>query len=295
VSGFWPEIERSGARVAMVLASMIPLIAAAPDTPAMQRCFGQLHSVWGLPFPPEIRAVWRERFGVKWINCYGYGMTEGGKIFTVLPGDTLPPEGSQGRLSDEFEAMIADDADRELPPGAIGEILFRPKLPNIMFSGYWKRPEATAETWRNLWMHTGDLGRIDENGFFSFVGRKKDSIRRRGENISTHECEIVLARHPAIKEVAVHAVPSPLGEDDVKLTAVLKEDASVSERELCAWCIDNFPAFAVPRYYEFRDEIPKTSTGKPMKYALTAEGRTARTWDREESELRTQRKSGAKA
>ncbi len=290
VSGFWGEIERSGARVAYVLASMIPLIASAPDSEEMKRCFGQIHSVWGLPFSPELKRAWQERFGVKWINCYGFGQTEGGKICTVIPGEPLPPETSQGRVADEFECIIADDLGNELPRGTVGEVLYRPKKPDIMFSGYWHRPEATAEVWRNLWMHSGDLGRLEEAGWFSFVGRKKDSIRRRGENISTFECEMVLSRHTALKEAVVHAVPSPLGEDDVKVTAILREDVTLSERELCDWCIENFPWFAVPRYYEFRDDLPRTTTGKPLKYVLRDEGCTPDTWDMEAAGVKVPRR-----
>jgi crotonobetaine/carnitine-CoA ligase len=290
VSGFWGEIERSGARVAYVLASMIPLIASAPDSEEMQRCFGQIHSVWGLPFSPELKRVWQERFGVKWINCYGFGQTEGGKICTVIPGEPLPPETSQGRVADEFECIIADDLGNELPRGTVGEVLYRPKKPDIMFSGYWKKPEATAEVWRNLWMHSGDLGRLDEAGWFTFVGRKKDSIRRRGENISTFECEMVLSKHAALKEAVVHAVPSPLGEDDVKVTAILRDDATLTERELCDWCIAHFPWFAVPRYYEFRTDLPRTTTGKPLKYVLREEGCTPDTWDMETAGVKVPRR-----
>lgn len=290
VTGFWPEVERSGARVALILASMIPLLAAAPDNDAMLRCKGQIHSLWGLPFTPETRKVWHERFGVKWINSYGFGQTEGGKVFTVLPGEPMPPEGVQGRLAAEFDCQIVDDKDNALPPGTIGEVVYRPKRPNVMFSGYWKRPEATAAAWRNLWMHSGDLGKIDKDGWFYFIGRKKESIRRRGENISTFECEQVFSKHPQLKETVVHAVASPLGEDDVKVTAILRDDATLTEEELCLWCIEHFPYFAVPRYYEFREDIPRTSTGKPMKYLLTEQGCTPTTWDVEKSDIKIPRR-----
>ena len=285
VSGFWSEIERSGARVATILASMIPLLAKAPDDEAMKRCRGQLHSIWGLPFTDETYAIWRDRFGVKWINCFGYGQTEGGKVCTILPSEPRPPGGSQGRVADEFEARIVDDNGCELPSNTIGEVVYRPRYPDVMFSGYWKRPEATVEAWRNLWMHSGDLGRFDEDGYFYFVGRKKDSIRRRGENISSFECELVLSSHPHVKEAVVYGVPSPVGEDDVKATIMLKDQSALREEELARWCIDNFPAFAVPRYYEFVTEIPRTTTGKPMKYILQEAGHGAKTWDIENSSL----------
>lgn len=290
VSRFWDEIERSGARIAYVLASMIPLIANAPESEAEKRCFGQIHSVWGLPFSPELKAKWQERFGVRWINCYGFGQTEGGKICTVIPGEPLPPATSQGRVADEFECIIADDEGHEVPRGTVGEVLYRPKKPDTMFSGYWKNPQATAEAWRNLWMHSGDLGKMDEQGWFTFVGRKKDSIRRRGENISTFECEMVLSKHPELKEAVVHAVPSPLGEDDVKLTAILKEGSTLTHEALCHWCIEYFPRFAVPRYYEFRTDLPRTTTGKPLKYVLAEEGCTPATWDMDAHNIKVPRK-----
>jgi crotonobetaine/carnitine-CoA ligase len=289
VSGFWPEIERSAATVAVLLSTMPPLLASAPDNEAMKRCHGQLQSIWCVPFPRRIREIWKKRFGVGWINCYGYGMTEGGKIFTYIPGETLPPEGSVGHLADDFDAIIADNDDREVAAGTVGEVLFRPKRPNVMFSGYWNRPEATTQAWRNLWMHSGDLGKIDAEGFFYFVDRKKDCIRRRGENISIYEFELVLGRHPDIHEGVVHPVPSSLGEDDVKVTAVLKEGSELTAEALCRWCIENFPYFAVPRYYEFRTGLPKTPTGRVMKYQLKEEGCTPATWDMQKTGISVKR------
>src|SRR5690606_28044397 len=112
-----------------------------------------------------------------------------------------------------MQVQIFDDDDRELPPGQIGEIVCRPNYPNIMFSGYWRRPEDTVKAWRNLWFHTGDLGYFDEDGFFFFVDRKKDYIRRRGENISSMEVENVFLRHSAVAEVAAYGVPSDMGEE----------------------------------------------------------------------------------
>jgi len=176
---------------------------------------------------------------------------------------------------------IFDEHDQEVPPGTPGEIVARPRRPNIMFSGYWNQPEATVKAWRNLWFHTGDLGRIEPDGWFYFVDRKKDYIRRRGENISTHEMEAVFRQHPAIQDVAVHAVLSPLGEDEVKVTAEIKPDAAVTEEELCRWSIDRVPYFAVPLYVEFRETLPRSATGKVLKEVLRADGKTAATWDRE--------------
>ena len=154
----------------------------------------------------------------------------------------------------EFEVILVDDDDNEVPLGEVGEIVCRPRGPNLMFSGYWNRADATVEATRNLWFHTGDLGRLDEDGYLFFVDRKKDALRRRGENISSFEMEKVVYAHPAVRDAAVHAVPSAVSEDDVKVTVVLIDDAQVTEEELCRWVAERVPYFAIPRYVEFRDD-----------------------------------------
>jgi crotonobetaine/carnitine-CoA ligase len=159
-----------------------------------------------------------------------------------------------------------------------------------MFAGYWNRPEATVEATRNLWFHTGDLGRLDDDGYLYFVDRKKDALRRRGENISSFEMEKVLYGHEAIRDAAVHAVPSPLGEDDVKVTVVLQDGAGLSEEDFCRWVAERVPFFAIPRYVEFRDDLPRNPVGRVLKYQLRDEGVTAATWDREEAGVSFERR-----
>ena len=180
-----------------------------------------------------------------------------------------------------FDVRIFDDEDNELPRGSEGEIVIRPKRPHVMFEGYWGRPEATVATSRNWWYHTGDIGRIDEDGYLYFVDRKADYLRRRGENISSFEVERILVKHPAIADVAVHAVPSQLTEDDLKVTATLAPDARLTEEELFHWCLDELPYFALPRYIEFRDQLPRSPVGRVLKRELRAEGVTPATWDAE--------------
>jgi len=148
-----------------------------------------------------------------------------------------------------------------------------------MFAGYWGRPEATVETSRNWWYHTGDIGRIDEEGFLYLVDRKADYLRRRGENISSFEVERILMGHGALADVAVHAVPSEVTEDDLKVTATLAEGQSLTEEELFRWCIDQLPYFALPRYIEFRVELPRSPVGRVLKRELRGEGVTGSTWD----------------
>jgi crotonobetaine/carnitine-CoA ligase len=281
VSQFWPEVERSGATVVGFLGSMASLIADAPDSEAARRCYGQIRRVNAAPFPPAVVDKWRDRFGLKSGGSSSYGMTEAATISTLRGDEPMGPPGSSGRVGGDFDVKIFDDGDNEAPVGTPGEIVCRPKRPNIMFQGYWNRPADTVKAWRNLWFHTGDLGRLDADGYLYFVDRKKDYIRRRGENISTHEMEAVFRQHPAILDIAVHAVLSPMGEDEVKVTAEIIPGALLTEEELCRWSIERVPYFAVPLYVEFRDALPRSATGKVLKEQLRAEGKTATTWDRE--------------
>ncbi|HYH49408.1 MAG TPA: AMP-binding protein [Acidimicrobiia bacterium] len=279
VSGFWVDVERTGARIVNMLGTMIPLVGQMEDTPEMLRCKGQIRAVIGVPFTPALEQIYKERFGIELVGTPAYGQTEAASMITAKVGAAKP--GSSGRLNEDFDIRIFDEDDHELPEGTPGEIVCRPKKPNIMFNGFWNRPDATQAQMRNQWFHTGDIGKFDDEGWFYFVDRKKDYLRRGGENISSFEMEVALMRSGLVAEVAIHAVPSDLSEDDVKLTAVRPSGSSVTEEELCRWTIDNLPYFAVPRYVEFRDELPKNPVGRILKYQLRDEGVTPGTWDRE--------------
>jgi crotonobetaine/carnitine-CoA ligase len=241
-----------------------------------------VHTVRGNPFTEELKETWRARFGVRHVGSNDYGLTEAAVVTSLAEGEHLhAPPGSSGKRNPDFEVRVVDDEDRELPPNAPGEVIVRPMKPDIMFQGYWHRPDETVAVLRNLWFHSGDIGRFDENGFFYFVDRKKDYLRRRGENISSFEMESTFHLHPEIEDVAVHAVFSPVGEDDVKVTVVLTPGAALDEEALCRWAIERVPYYAVPRFIEFRDVLPKNPQGRVLKYQLREEGQTASTWDRE--------------
>lgn len=289
VSNFWPEVERSGATIASILGSMGAMLANAPDTEAGKRCKGQIHTVRGNPFTEEVKAIWRDRFGAKQVGGNGYGLTEAAVITSLAGGEYAAP-GSSGTRIPDFDVRIVDDLDREVPAGTSGEIVVRPLRPDIMFMGYWRRPEDTLKIMRNLWLHTGDIGKFDEQGFFYFVDRKKDYLRRRGENISSFEMEAAFARHPALAEVAVHAVPSDKGEDDVKVTAMLRPEMTLSPEDLFRWAIDAVPYYALPRYIEFRDSLPKNPQGRVLKYELRDQGCTPATWDQESSGIQVKKR-----
>jgi len=294
VSGFWPEMNRTGATVTSTLGTMAYLLANDVDRPEMPRSGApdanrSLRLLGAAPMPVEIDAIFRERFGVATFSG-AYGVTEASLISWSPPG--LPNRANAaGVINDEyFDVRIFDDDDRELPRGSDGEIVIRPKRPHVMFEGYWGRPDATVGASRNWWYHTGDIGRIDADGYLSFVDRKADYLRRRGENISSFEVESILMTHGALADVVVHAVPSELTEDDLKITAVIKEGAAVTEQELFRWSIDRLPYFALPRYIEFRAELPRSPVGRVLKRELRVEGLTPTTWDAETSGITVEKR-----
>jgi crotonobetaine/carnitine-CoA ligase len=290
VSQFWQEIVRSRATIASVLGSMAVFISKAADSDASLAAKGQLRAVQGAPWPGDTADIWRQRFGIRsQIAARLYGITEA-CLVTSVPADVEVPIGSSGRRNSDFEVRIVDDNDNELPPGVPGEVICRPQKPHVMFEGYWKRPADTLKVMRNMWLHMGDIGKFDEAGWFYFIDRKKDYLRRRGENISSFEMESVFEQHEAVAEVAVHAVLSDASEDDIKVTVVLRPGASLTEEALCTWCVDRLPYFMVPRYIEFREALPRNPVGRVLKYKLRDEGRTPRTWDIESSGLKVARR-----
>ncbi|WP_229408693.1 ATP-dependent acyl-CoA ligase [Massilia yuzhufengensis] len=289
VSNFWPEVERSGATIASILGGMGGLLAQAPDSDAMRRCVGQIHTVRGNPFTEETKRTWRERFGARQVGGNGYGLTEASVITSLAAGEHAAP-GSSGKRIPDFDVRIVDDLDCELPANTPGEIVVRPLRPDIMFMGYWGRPADTMKVMRNMWFHSGDIGKFDDEGFFYFVDRKKDYLRRRGENISSFEMESAFAVHPEIEEVAVHAVPSSRGEDDVKVTAILKPGSVLRPEALFHWAVDAVPYFALPRYIEFRESMPKNPQGRVLKYQLRDEGCTETTWDLELTDIKVSKR-----
>jgi crotonobetaine/carnitine-CoA ligase len=287
VSQFWPEMNRTGATITSTLGTMAYLLAHDVDRPEMP-CSGarqanaSLRLLGAAPLPVEVDTIVKQRFGIDTFSG-AYGVTEASLISWSPPG-VANRANAAGVINDEyFDVRIFDDNDVEQAGGTDGEIVIRPKRPHVMFEGYWGRPDATVGTSRNWWYHTGDIGRIDDDGYLYFVDRKADYLRRRGENISSVEVESILMSHGALADVVVHAVPSQLTEDDLKITATLKQGASLTEEELFRWSIDQLPYFVLPRYIEFRTELPRSPVGRVLKRDLRAEGVTPTTWDAEAS------------
>jgi crotonobetaine/carnitine-CoA ligase len=285
VSNFWPEMNRVGATVTSTLGTMAYLLAHDVDRAEMPlsgrpEANATLRLIGAAPLPVEVDAVIRRRFGVETFSG-AYGVTEASLVSWQPPGTSNKPNAA-GVVNDEyFDVRIFDDDDDELPRGVDGEIVVRPRQPHVMFEGYWGRPDVTVASSRNWWYHTGDIGRIDDEGYLFFVDRKADYLRRRGENISSFEVESVLMSHGALADVAVHAVPSPLTEDDLKVTATLREGVALEPEELFRWCTERLPYFVLPRYIEFRRELPRSPVGRVLKRELRDEGVTPATWDAE--------------
>ncbi|HEX4865234.1 MAG TPA: AMP-binding protein [Acidimicrobiales bacterium] len=287
VSQFWPEMNRVGATITSTLGTMAYLLAHDVDRPEMpssghSSANTTLRMLAAAPLPPEVHEVIESRFGLETFSG-GYGVTEA-SLVSWQPPDVQNRPNAAGVVNDEyFDVRIFDDDDNELPAGTDGEIVLRPTKPHVMFEGYWGRPEVTVETSRNWWYHTGDIGRIDEDRYLYFVDRKADYLRRRGENIASFEVERILMGHGALADVAVHAVPSQLTEDDLKITATLTEGADLDEESLFRWCVDRLPYFALPRYIEFRHSLPRSPVGRVLKRELRDEGITPTTWDAEKA------------
>lgn len=239
----------------------------------------------GAAAPVDIWHDFEERFKTKLLEVYG--MTEC-YCCLVVPYDE-PRPGSCGKPITGWRVMLVDDNDNEVAPGEIGEFIAQPENMFVGTTGYYKQYEKTVEFFQNFWMHTGDLGKRDEDGYFYFVDRKKQALRRRGENISSFEVEAVINANPAVLESCIVGVPSDVGEEDVKAVVVLKDGEQLSEVDLIEWCEPRMAYFAIPRYIAFRDALPKTPSERVEKYKLKNEGVTEDCWDREEAGIKLKR------
>jgi carnitine-CoA ligase len=282
-SRFWDDARHYGATQFNYLGGVIPILAKQPERP--NDADNPIRIALGAGCPPAVMEEVEKRFGIKCLE--GFGMTEIGIPIHVRVNDRRP--GSCGKPMDIYEIKLFDDQDKEVPVGEVGEIVFRPREPFIMMLEYYNMPEKTLEAFRNLWFHTGDLAKKDADGYFYFVDRKKDALRRRGENISSFEVERVVNSHPSVLESAAVAVPSELGEDEVKICVVLKPGATLIPEELIKYCNDRMPYFAVPRFVEFMESLPKTPTDRVEKYKLKQAGITTNTWDREKAGVQVTR------
>jgi len=281
-SDYWERIAREGATATSgLIGSMADFLAHAP---AAETDRDNSLRMLTMMLTEQSMQVAR-RFGFSYLS--GFNMTElSGPLITDLDCRVA---GSLGRPRTGCECRVVDDHDMPVAPGAVGELLVRSEHPWTHFAGYLNRPAATAEAWRNGWFHTGDLVRRDDDGNYFFVDRKKDAIRRRGENVSSAEVEAEALAHEGVIEACAVAVPSELAEDEILLAYVAAGDRALEPRALAEFLIPRMPHYMVPRYFRRLDTLPRTATNKIRKIELRDAGITADAWDREAAGLRLRR------
>ena len=284
VSSFWGDVRAHDVTVCVAVGGLCHMLNSQPRRP--DDADNPLRIIYAVPVPWEFKADFEERFGISFIE--GYGGTECNLVAYSRLADPTP-KSSLGRPSPHFELQIQDGSGYPAGTGEPGEICVRPKHPGTMMTGYFGMPEKSLETMADYWFHTGDRGYVNADGYLFFLDRLKDAIRRRGENISSFEVERVLNTLDVVAESAVVPVPSEFGEDEVKAIIVLKEPGLATEEDIFRYAMDNMPYFMVPRFIEFRTELPRTPTMKIKKAELRTEGNGDSTWDCEKAGLRISR------
>ena len=273
-SQFWHEARRYRATHIHYLGGVLPMLLKQPATADDRN--HDVRIAWGGGCPREVWRPFAERFGVEMRE--GYGLSE---LITFVTINTDGPAGSIGKPLPYFDVQLTDDSGTEVPTGATGEIVVRARERGLNFLGYFRNAEAAAATMRGDWFCTGDLGRKDAQGYYYFAGRKKDSVRRRGVNISAWEVERVVNEHPDIEECALVGVPSELGEDDLLLYVRAVSGRELDPLALIRWCEPRMPYFQIPRYVRCVDDFPKTPTQRIRKLDLSRS--VADCWDVEKS------------
>lgn len=276
VQGTWDQVRRHQAVGVLGAGAMVNMLWSLPaevgdrDLP--------IRFLSAAPVAKDLYHAAQARWGCRIVTCYG--LSEAFPL-TVAGVDDDNPPGASGRVNPDFEVIVVDGDDHAVPTDTVGEIVCRPRRPHVMFEGYDGRAGETVEQMRNLWFHTGDLGRFDDEGNLYYVDRKKDAMRRRGENISSYEIEQALAGYEAVAEVAAVGVPSELGEDEVMVYVVAKPGCDLAVVPFMDFCCQQLPYFAVPRYVDVCSELPKNVVGRVLKHELRAQGIRDSAWDRD--------------
>ncbi|MBI2890253.1 MAG: AMP-binding protein [Nitrospirae bacterium] len=277
-SRLWAEVRASGATLFNTLGSMIAILMKQP--PSKLDPIHNVRLVWSAACPRELWEPFQKRFQVHLVE--GYGAVDGGGFLTLNMGSG--PAGSIGKSMPGMRYRLLDDDGKDVGVGQPGEL--------VTWVGKWKdrqvsyhrNPEASREKCRDGWVYSGDLLSRDERGYLYFIGRKTDSMRRRGENISAAEIESAAAKHPDVLECAAFGVPSELGEEEVMIAVVPVEGKTIDPAGLVTFLEGHLARYALPRYVEVVEDLPKTETHRVQKNTLKVKGVTAATWDREKAE-----------
>ncbi len=287
-SQFWKWIKDHGVTKFNIVGTMAYFMWNTPPVPEEKEHNVKL--VLGSPAPHDIIEDFMKRFNIRFME--GYGLTEIGQCTWMRPGEPFRV-GSCGKEAPGYEIKIGDpETDEEVPRGRIGEILVRPRTPNIMLHFYNKMPEKTVQDFRNFWFHTGDAGMMDKDGYIYFVDRVKDYIRRRGENISSFEVEKIVNSHPDVEESGTIGIKSDGGryaEDEVMIVVVPKKGKKIDPKKLMKFLEPKMPHFMLPRFIRFETSLPKTGTERVQKNKLREKGITKDTWDREKAGYKIRR------
>lgn len=273
-SRFWDQVHRYGVTKMHYLGGVLDILLKS--TPGPNDREHSIKIAFGAGCSPETWRAFENRFAIKVREVYG--LTEGSCFTTLNASGKI---GAIGKPYPYLEVQIVDDDGNPLAAGQIGEIVMRGKEPGLIMKGYLGNPDATAAALKGGWLHTGDLGRYDNDGDFFYVGRKTDSIRHRGENISAWEVERVLNSHPAIQESAVVGVKAEVGEQDLKAFVKLTPGVALDPFDLIKWCEPRMPRYQIPRYIAIVETFEKTPTLRIRKEALPRD--TSHCWDLERS------------
>ena len=283
-SRFWEICRREGVTAFNGQGEMLRILLKQPVSDTDRD--NTVRVVVGAAAATDLVEQFEQRYDLAVLDAYG--MTETGP--TIAASWEARRAGAAGLPTPWYEAKVVDADDVEVGPGVTGEIVVRPKLPFVMMERYWGNDAATLDSMRNLWFHTGDNAYRDEDGYFWFVARGTDSIRRRGENVSAWEVERVLADHPELLEAAVYGVPSELGGQEVMVACVRRPESEITAEELLDFCTGKMPHFAVPRYVRFMDRLPRSHAQRVLKPELKSAGADAPgVWDRESAGYVVQR------
>jgi len=289
VQSFWDRTRFYGATMTLTLGAMHIFLWQVPERP--DDADNPIRSAQMIPMPEEIIDPFRKRFGIEAID-QGYGQSEVlGITFRSNDGRRSWKANCLGEVVPGIDLKLLDANDCAVGPDEVGEFCVRPTEPHTIFNGYFNDPEATLAACRNLWYHTGDLGRRDADGAYFFVDRKADFIRFKGRNVSSFAVEAAVAAHPGVARVAAHGVTSEELEQEaeIKICVVLRPGEQVTPEALARFVNDTAPYFFVPRYIEFVDELPQTPTGRVQKYKLRERGVTKATWDADKTGFKVER------
>jgi carnitine-CoA ligase len=287
-SRFFASLAHHRATVTYLLGAMVPILLSR--LPSSEEAAHTVRIALAPGVPAQFHEEFTQRTGIRLLD--GWGSTETNFVLGTTIEHQKP--GLMGPVFEGFQVRVVDDQDADVADDTAGELVVRADDPFAFATGYFRAPEQTAQAWRNLWFHTGDRVVRRPDGYFRFVDRLKDAIRRRGENISSFEVEQILLSHPAVANAAAFPVRSQLAEDEVMATVILQPGQQLTEAELIAFCEPRLPYFAVPRYLEFVRELPTTESGKVQKYKLRERGVTETTWDRQASPDRVHAARGGK-